>query len=191
MGTNNYILHIKNMVCPRCHYVVEDLLKGLGYTVKAVDLGQAVISSQNNPDWQKINEALDKHGFGVLRSKIEQEAERIKVLLIHLFYYQNYPVKSDSIAIYLELAMSRDIKELDKVFQSVNDLSIVDYTNKLRFERAKELVSYDEQPLEDIANRLGYANADRLGNEFKKKLNISIHEFSMRADFRRSLDKLI
>jgi hypothetical protein len=46
MNTVNCILHIKNMLCPRCKYVVKQICEELGYTVLAIELGQVVIKSR-------------------------------------------------------------------------------------------------------------------------------------------------
>lgn len=192
MGAVNYIVHVKNMVCPRCLNVVRDLLEDLGYTVIAVDLGQAVIKSQGNPVWHEIRERLSTYGFRLLNSETEQETERIRNLLIHLFYFRNHPVKVGFPATYLELAMNRDLQELDRLFESVHGQSIAEYINRLRFERAKELISYHEQSVEDIAYKLGYNNADELKNEFRERLNITISEFLNESNVsRKSLDKLV
>jgi AraC-like DNA-binding protein len=180
------------MVCPRCEYVIKQLLEDLGTTVLAVSLGQVVVKSDNLPSKVKIDASLQEFGFELLKSKKARQVERIKVLLIHLIYYQKYPVNKSLITKYLELATHNSYEELDALFIPACGCTIIEYVNLLKFERAKELISYNEHSIQEISQRLGYSTSEDLSLEFKRKLNLTITEFIYSKDQHRiSIDSLI
>jgi AraC-like DNA-binding protein len=192
MNINQRILHIKNMVCPRCKLVVKTIFKGLGYQVLAVELGQVVIGSQNSPSKKRIAERLKEHQFELLETKEEGLAERIKVLLISLLYWSRPARWPVALAAYLELSMQKKFEELDEIFFSSCGYTIQEYFNLLRFERAKELISYRERPVHHIAGRLGYNSTEALSLEFRQRLNLDISGFIRSAPaYRQPLDSLV
>src|SRR5699024_10522574 len=76
------VFYIKNMVCPRCITSVCDILEGLGLQVNGVELGRAIVDKEPQISIEKINKALQKRGFELLKSKNQQLIEQIKALLI-------------------------------------------------------------------------------------------------------------
>lgn len=161
-------------------------------TILAVGLGQAVVKFQDASSETKLGSALRKNGFKLLQSGESQMAERIKVSLIHLFYYRQKPPPAASIAHYLEMNMHINYQELDKLFSSLYTCSIEQYTHLLRFERAKELLSYKNFPVTKIVKHLGYESKEILSKEFEKRLNVSLSQFLKSEHHNRiHLDQLI
>jgi AraC-like DNA-binding protein len=191
MNTNNCILHIKNMVCPRCKYIVTQIFEDLGCHLLAVELGQVVIRPQNIPSQQQIEERLKENGFELLTFESARLVERVKVLLINLLYWSRevrWPIVLEE---YLEVGMQTEFKELDRLFLSIGGCSIREYFNLLRFERSKELVSYNELSIQHIAKQLGYGSSETLSLEFSRRLDLEIPEFIHSADkYRLSLDSI-
>lgn len=191
MSASQHILYIKNMVCPRCKHVVKQIFEDLECHVLAVELGQVVIQSRFKPDRQQIEERLVKNGFELITTANAQRVERIKALLIHLFYWSekiSWPVFWPG---YLEMDMRTEFKYLDQLFFSECGYTIGNYVDLLRFERAKELVSYCSLSTQHIADQLGYGDPELLSLEFGKKLNLTLDDFKKSPNkYRVPLDKL-
>ncbi len=76
------VLHIKNMVCPRCIKVVNEELISLGLDVKHVELGIAEYENTKDISESQIEALLNKEGFEILKTNEEEIIERIKHLII-------------------------------------------------------------------------------------------------------------
>ncbi len=192
MSSNTQILYIKNMVCPRCKLAVKKLLTDMGCVVLAVELGQAVVRLSSLPALSEIASKLRTMGFDLLTTPKTKLVERIKILLIYNIYFQSRGVTSSHLQNYLELATNLDYQHLNSQFYSIYQTSIKQYWDILRFERAKELLSYNEKAPEEITRQLGYLSSRDLEDTFKKRLNLSIEEFIYHKDnYRLPLDKLL
>ncbi|WP_441000494.1 helix-turn-helix domain-containing protein [Fodinibius sp. SL11] len=189
MSSNTQILYIKNMVCPRCKLAVKKLLTDMGCVVLAVELGQAVVRLSSLP---ALSSKLRTMGFDLLTTPKTKLVERIKILLIYNIYFQSRGVTSSHLQSYLEFATHQHYQYLNSQFYSVCQISIKQYWDILRFERAKELLSYNEKAPEEITRQLGYLSSRDLEDTFKKRLNLSIEEFIYHKDnYRLPLDKLL
>lgn len=192
MSSNTQILYIKNMVCPRCKLAVKNLLSEMGCIVLAVELGQAVVRSTNLPACSEITIKLRTMGFDLLSTTKAKLVERIKILLIYNIYFQSGEVTSFHLQNYLELATLLNYQHLNAQFYSVCQTSIKQYWDTLRFERAKELLSYNEKAPEEIARELGYQTRREMELNFQRTLNLSVKEFIQSEDkCRLPLDKLL
>ena len=192
MSSNTQILFIKNMVCPRCKLAVKKLLTDMGCVVLAVELGQAVVRLSSLPALSEIASKLRTMGFDLLTTPKTKLVERIKILLIYNIYFQSRGVTSSHLQSYLEFATHQHYQYLNSQFYSVCQTSIKQYWDILRFERAKELLSYNEKAPEEITRQLGYLSSRDLEDTFKKRLNLSIEEFIYHKDnYRLPLDKLL
>lgn len=163
----------------------------MGCNVLAVELGQAVVSSRSLPAISEVANKLRTIGFDLLSTRKTKLVERIKILLIYDIYYQSCQVTLSQVQNYLELATHQNYQYLDTQFYSVYQISIKDYWDKLRFERAKELLSYNEKAPDEIARELGYATEDDLELTFKQNLHLSISEYiQSENNYRSPLNKL-
>lgn len=192
METKRQILHIKNMVCPRCCQKVAQIFENVGYVVLLVELGRAVIMSGDHVDQNQIEKQLKKHGFELLVSEKDHLVESIKVNLINLIYWSkeiSWPLALDE---YIEGSIQKNFDELNELFSSICKCSIKEYFNLLRFERAKELVQSQKNSPQKIAEQLGYGTPQVLKHEFRQRLNLSLNEFIVSdKNYRTSLDALV
>ena len=73
------ILHIKNMVCPRCIMAVTSTLSQLGLTPDSVSLGEAHIAeTPDQAQLEQIRQALIAIGFDLVENKSDLLIQRIK-----------------------------------------------------------------------------------------------------------------
>ncbi len=70
-------------------------------------------------------------------------------------------------------------------------MNIEKYLIYLKIERIKELLSYDELTLSEIAYRLKYSSVQHVSNQFKKVTGLTVREYKERPfTHRHYLDSL-
>ncbi|HEX6982474.1 MAG TPA: helix-turn-helix domain-containing protein [Balneolaceae bacterium] len=182
-------LHIKNMVCPRCIMVVRDTLENLGFTVHEVELGRAVVSDESKVSMSTINEQLQKHGFELIQGKDQQLVEQIKALLIQYVQKLEESEEAPKLSDYLANQLHQNYSSLSSSFSQSEDITLEKYLIHLKIERVKELLSYDELTLSEIAYKLSYSSVSHLSNQFKQITGMSVTDYKKAKDsFRRPLD---
>ena len=180
------------MVCPRCISTVKRLLTEAGLQVKEVKLGEAVVEADNSLDLEFFNNALTEEGFELLYDREKQLVEKIKSLLIH--YLEHYQTEYEPVTTSAFLADKLHIpyQQLSKVFSRQENTTIEKYFIKLKIEKVKELLSYQQLTLSEIAFSLKYSSVQHLSTQFKKTTGFSVSEFKHAvAPSRTSLDALI
>lgn len=183
--------HIRNMVCPRCIMVVRDALKELGFEVQEVELGKAKVTPNDSIGDEKVDEKLKEYGFELLEGKNQQLVERIKNRLIT--YVQELEMTEDSpkISDYLADKLNQNYSSLSTLFSENEDITIEKYLIHLKIERVKELLSYGELTLSEIAWRLNYSSVAHLSNQFKQITGMSVTDYKKARDsFRKPLDEV-
>ena len=180
------------MVCPRCISTVQRLLTEAGLQVKDVKLGEAVIEANNTLDLDTLNNVLKAEGFELLYDREKQLVEKIKALLIH--YLEHYQTEYEPVTTSSFLADKLNIpyQQLSKVFSHQENTTIEKYFIKLKIEKVKELLSYQQLTLSEIAFGLKYSSVQHLSTQFKKITGLSVSEFKQAvAPSRTSLDAII
>ncbi len=186
---NTTQLHIRNMVCPRCVMVVRDTLQEMGFEVLDVELGKAIIKAEGEIPFDKINKQLKDYGFEIIRSKNRQLVEEIKTLLID--YVQNLENSQEmpKLSEYLSEELNQNYSSLSSAFSENEDITIEKYLIHLKIERVKELLSYGELTLSEIAWKLNYSSVAHLSNQFKQITGMSVTDYKKARDtFRKPLD---
>ena len=187
----NTILHIKNMVCPRCIMAVRQCLVGLKLQPVSVELGTVVLTQ--NPDPQTLDELrtrLQALGFELLDNPRTQLVEQIKNIVIELVHYRKEPLKTN-LSQYLSDRLHRDYSQLSKLFSETTGTTIEKYLIAQKIERTKELLVYDELSLNQIADQLGYSSAAYLSAQFKQVTGLTPSHFKqLKENKRKPLDKI-
>lgn len=189
MSSKETELHIKNMVCPRCITVVSNTLEELGFTVHEVELGKAVVNDKPEISMQKVDEQLQKHGFELIQGKDQQLVEQIKALLIQ--YVQKLEESEDvpKLSDYLTGQLHQNYSSLSSSFSQSEDITLEKYLIHLKIERVKELLSYNELTLSEIAFKLKYSSVAHLSGQFKQITGMSVTDYKKaKESFRRPLD---
>jgi AraC family transcriptional regulator len=186
------VLHIKNMVCPRCISTVTRVLQEAGLQVGEVKLGEALVQAEPEPDYEQLNAALKKEGFELIYDREKQLAESIKTILIdYLEHYQTQyaPVTT---SVFLSEKLHLPYQQLSKIFSRQMGITIEKYFIKLKIEKVKELLSYNQLTLSEIAYQLKYSSVQHLSNQFRKVTGISVSDYKQHPTApRTSLDALI
>src|SRR5688572_33500354 len=79
------VLHIKNMVCDRCKWVVKTELEKLGHQVMVVNLGEVELKEEISDEQRDTIEGkLQEFGFELMNDKSSVLIEQIKTQIIQL-----------------------------------------------------------------------------------------------------------
>ncbi len=179
-------LYIKNMVCDRCKMVVRQTFEDLGVMPERVELGEVEVNG-DVPDWSRLQQRLEQLGFELLEDKRKQLVTQIKRLVLA---YINQPARQN-LSDYLAEQLSREYSALSKLFSESEQQTIEQYVIRLKIEKAKELLSYRERNLSEIADELGYSSVAHLSNQFKKVTGVTPSQFRSSEDIsRQSLDQI-
>ena len=161
------LLHIKNMVCDRCIEAVAEELEIAGIAYEAVRLGAITGVTATEQQITRLSQQLGKRGFQLLQDSNEQLVSQIKTAILRsvqdpaLLENQNHST-------YLERTLGKDYTTLSRVFSAFTGSTLEKHIINQRVERAKELISYGELSVSQIANLLGYSSVQHLSTQFKK-----------------------
>ncbi|MFM7022835.1 MAG: AraC family transcriptional regulator [Flavobacteriales bacterium] len=192
--TSHAVLHIKNMVSHSCVKVVREELQRTGFIqVVSVSLGEAEI----NYDGQLINMGviatiLERNGFELITDNNSRLIEQIKKAVIeHVFYGAN----SNSLirnSDYLSERLGHPYPYLSKLFSESTNTTLEKYIILIKIEKIKELITYDEHSLSEVAYMMGYSSVQYLSNQFKQITGLTVSEYkSGGSKDRKSLSEVI
>lgn len=188
---NKEILHIKNMVCPRCIASVEDILHELNYSVEQVLLGEAVLNETLSVNQLAVlKDKLLKQGFELLEDKKDKIVEAVKTHVIQLV---KNPDKHSStkLSTYLSKELGYDYSHISSLFTASQHITIEKYVILQKIEYVKELLSYNELTVSEISDTLNYSSVAALSAQFKSITGITPSKFKSSDQGRKSLDNLI
>lgn len=182
-------INIKNMVCRHCAKAVTAILVSMGLTVEKVTLGEAIIEEELSKEQLKsLANKLQDEGFELLDDPRSCLVEQIKIGVIQWIRMSGQrPKLSD----YISDIAHRDYSSLSKLFTQVKGVTIEHFAIRHRVEYAKELLSYSQHSISEIAYTLGYSSPAHLTSQFKQQTGMSPKEFrNMKSKTRQHLDKI-
>ena len=182
-------LRIKNMVCPRCILVIRQELERMGLHPHSIELGTVLVDETiDDLLRQRIRHALEPLGFELLNDPRTQLVEQMKDAIIRRVHYTDEPGR-DTLSDFLTGYFHRDYSTLSKLFSEVTGTTLEKFAIAQKIERAKELLTYNELTLNEIADRLGYSSAAYLSAQFKQVTGQTPGAFKKNTAIRRkSLD---
>jgi AraC family transcriptional regulator len=174
----NTTILIKNMVCPRCIKVVSDELHQLGIHTKDIQLGKVELQDPPTlPQLQQIKTALENNGFELLDDKKSRIIEKIKILIIEGIRKDIFSAMKINVSQYISHAVHMEYTHLSTLFSSVEGKSIERFMILQKIEHIKELITYDELSVKQIADQLGYSSLQALSSQFKKETGMTPTDF--------------
>ncbi|WP_313790842.1 AraC family transcriptional regulator [Allomuricauda sp. CP2A] len=185
------MLHIKNMVCPRCVTAVYNVLKKIGIDYSNVQLGQVTLKEELTAKQEnQLQTELNKLGFSLIGNRKSQLIERMKNLVIEKIFHSRQELNV-KLTDYVGSEIGLDYKYLSSLFSSVEIITFEQYVISQKIERVKELLIYDELSLKEIAHQLDYSSVAYLSNQFKKINGMAPTQFKKSAlQNRKSLDNI-
>lgn len=173
-------LYIRNMVCPSCQRIVRRELEKTGLLIYRVELGKAEVTVPAGVvlDREQIQAGLAEFGLYLLDDPREQLVEQIKAVVVQLIHYtslEEQPYQNHSI--FISEQLDRDYSYLSHQFSLREGLTLEKYIIRQRVERVKELLSYRDARVKEIAHQLGYSSAAHLTNQFRQVTGLTPTQF--------------
>jgi len=172
-------LYIKNMVCQRCIMSVQQTLKQLNIPFHKVILGEAHSCDELNEKQRlAVAQELGKLGFELIDTRKNQLIEKIKKSVQeYLLNIEKEYERKENLSDFISKKLNYEYSYLSDLFSSVEGTTIENHFIKLRIERAKELIVYDEKSLTEISYQLGYSSVHHLSSQFKKVTGLTPSHF--------------
>lgn len=180
---------IKNMVCPRCISVVNQVFEQAGLRPMSIRLGEVELSDKlTENDKASLNEALEVHGFALLEPGKSALITQIKSIIIEQIHYSKASMRVN-LSTLLSEKLHQEYSSLSRLFSTVEGITIEKYTTAQKIERVKELLFYDEKTLSEIAHILDYSSVAHLSAQFKKETGMTPSAFKkQKRPERKGLD---
>ncbi|WP_345100978.1 AraC family transcriptional regulator [Mucilaginibacter panaciglaebae] len=184
-------LYIKNMVCRRCIMAVQKVFFHEGITPTDITLGEVQLNSELPVSAiEKLDISLKKLGFEIIDDRKSRIIERIKNLIITLVHHSDGPLNIN-ISDYLSAEMNYEYNYLSNLFSEVEGNTIEKFFISQKIEKIKELLTYDELTLSQIAFKLGYSSVAYLSTQFKKATGLTPSYFkAIKANKRNRIEDL-
>ncbi|RTQ53256.1 helix-turn-helix domain-containing protein [Hymenobacter gummosus] len=182
-------LHIKNMVCPRCISTVQQILEAAGLRPVAVTLGHATLDEATPADPAQVQPLLQAAGFELLQSRDEQLVDQVKTALAEYLEHLRTARAPLTTSAFLEEKFGASYAHLSKLFSRLVGLTLEKYLIRLKIERVKELLSYGQLTLAEIADELRYSSSQHLSTQFRQVTGQTVTEYKANPQ-RTSLDQL-
>jgi len=181
-------LMIKSMVCDRCIKVVRDQLNDLNLPFIKVELGKIHFKRDlQSAELKALGKELIQEGFEILNEKELKIVEGVKfVVLSEVRGYSNRTA-NDSYSTVLSDELKVNYSKISKLFTQVEGKSIERFIILQKIERAKELMTYGELAMSEIAYEMNYSSPQHLSKQFKQVTGLSPTEFKEMAS-REKLD---
>jgi AraC-like DNA-binding protein len=179
------------MVCIRCKMAVKSELERLGLSYTSLELGEVELNGEISQELRsQLDSGLKKSGLELMDSRKSIMIEKIKIIIIELIHYSDYPLKINLSDI-LTSRLNYDYTYLANLFSEVQGTTIEHFFIYHKIERVKELLVYDELNLKEIAFKLHYSSVAHLSNQFKKITGLTPSHFKkLKHKRRKSLEKL-
>jgi len=175
------------MVSLRCITVVKDALKNLGFQDIQVNLGHVSLKEEiSNAQLSQIRSILLLSGFELLEDKKDILLQQIKTHIIQLVYYSDEPLVQN-LSVYLSDKLHHDYTYMSNLFSDRVGITIEKFFICHKIERVKELLTYGELSLTDIAFKMHYSSVAHLSSQFKKVAGMTPSDFKQRKGNKRDL----
>jgi AraC-like DNA-binding protein len=183
-------LKIKNMVCDRCIFSVQRLLDESAISFTSIGLGTVELEQVLNlKDVEILAIKLKELGFELLLNGDSQYIEAVKNAITKLIYKQDEALRKYTISAFIEHEVGKEYKWLSNLFSHKEGDTIEHYVIEQKTERIKELLSYNELSISEIAEKMHYSSVAHLSNQFKKITGYSPSQFKTFGE-RKPLDKV-
>lgn len=179
------------MVCDRCLMVVRQELEKLGLHPSKISLGEAEIEeSLSSQQLHQVDQALEAVGFERIDDRKTRLVEEIKNRIINRIHHTGNLDLKVNWSTLLADELHYEYNYLSNLFSTAEGITLEQYIIRQKIEKVKELLSYDELTLSQIADRLGYSSVSHLSAQFKKVTGVTPSESkrSQKDQARKPLD---
>ncbi len=174
------IIHVKNMVCERCILIVKNIMASL--EIKGnVTMGRITV---NNPiekgKVQQLAESLKNVGLEIIEDRINGIIEDIKQG-IRDYIALGLDAQQFKLSSFISTRLPYGFGHLSDMFSKVEGITVERYFILQRMEKVKELISYDQLSLSEIAYETSFSSVYHLSAQFKKITGLTPSKFKAMA----------
>lgn len=183
-------INVRNMVCNHCVEALRNVLTQLGFTVTNAALGYAELAadSLDSAQIQLVKDKLKEVGFELIEGRNHETVELVKhEILRHISGNEPCP---QTLSHCIAETTGQDYKSVSRVFSALEGRTIEKFYITAKIEKVKELLSYGDVPLAEIAYRLGYSSVAFLSRQFKQETGMTLSQYRERRHDRRSLAEI-
>ena len=165
--------------------VVQQVLDKAGIDNCNVRLGEVETSNDlSNEQLEQLRGELAELGFELLDDSRQKIIEKIKNTIIRHIHHADGDEQYNYSTIISD-ALHKDYSSLSRLFSEVEGVTIEKYIINQKIEKVKELITYDEKTLSEIADELGYSSVAHLSNQFKKVTGLTPSHFKKIGENKR------
>jgi AraC-like DNA-binding protein len=164
---------IKYMVCDRCKVLVINALKKVCIDYIKVNLGELIIEDCiPQEQLEQLRKLLKKSGLELLDNL---QNKHVEVLLNTIEDMVNFPDKKikKSNQDYLSEKFHIKYASLNTMFSEIECVSIEKYIDELKVTRIKEMLTYNELNINEIAKIMHFSNVAHLSSHFKSHTGLT------------------
>ena len=186
----NRVLH-KKYGMSALHAAVRSLLEEENLPVKTVELGKAVVNADiSSVQKDNIKNKLIQQGFELLDDRKTIICGQIKNAVIEFVHYQEDNININ-LSDFIVSKLHQDYSSLSKLFSEEEHTTIEKYFIAQKIEKIKELLSYGELTLNEIAFKLNYSSSAYLSSQFKSVTGMTPSQYKSSANKnRKPLDSI-
>lgn len=184
-------IEVKYMVCHHCVRALGDIVDRIGLHILSIGLGYVEIEEPllSPEQYALLDNLLADSGFERVTSREMQIVEKVKrVVLDH--------VRSDhqcslNLSVCIEKEVGEEYKTISRVFSRLEGRTIERYYILQKIERVKELLSYGEMGLTEIAFVTDYSSVAHLSRQFKQVTGMTPTQYlALGAGDRKPLNRV-
>jgi AraC-like DNA-binding protein len=175
------------MVCDRCRQSVKRILESNTLDVITIELGEATISQDDTAiNKDQLERQLRDAGFELIYDKDEQLVALTKATMIKLLSQIESGDHSYKLSVLLAENIGVNYQTISRTFSTITHDTVEKYFVKLKIERVKELISYGELSLSEIAWKLGYSSVQHVSAQFKSVTGLTVSQYKESERIRRN-----
>lgn len=181
------------MVSNSCMRIVKESLQRTGFIeVTRIELGEADVRFDSHIiSLNFIDELLHKDGFELIHDNSKRLVEKIKTAVIQLVFYGSNTNSLIRNSDYLSERLGHPYPYLSKLFSERIGSTLEKYIILIKVEKIKELISYEQITLSEIAFQMGYSSVQYLSNQFKQVTGLTVSEYKGQFHERKPLSRLL
>ena len=165
------------MVSLRCKMAVKEELRKLGIRFTNIDLGEVeTVDNITSFQREQLKKSLLNCGLELMDDKKTILIEKVKNLITQMIHY-NDELPRINYSEFISEHTQHDYTYLSNIFSQVKGITIQQFIINHKVERIKELISYGELNLTEIAWKMNYSSVAHLSNQFKKITGFSPSHF--------------
>jgi YesN/AraC family two-component response regulator len=161
---------------------VQQRLSALAILYEKVELGEITLQElPTDTQFNLLRQELQILGFELLDDRKTSTVSQIKTCIIKYIHTGDDTASNKKLSVILSEKLEADYYYLSSLFSSIEGITLEKYVILQRIERAKELLTYNELNLNEIADKLGYSSIQHLSAQFKKITGLTPSKYKQLA----------